>query len=131
MASFDFGSVTAFKFAASGTITANTNTGAIDTAGFEGVALVSVAGVTANINVAAPVTINFLEGNDTNIANATNVPASSIGVNPPITASNVAVHASVRPTKRYLFAQYIVPANGSVVLGSAGALGYPNNAPTQ
>lgn len=130
MSSFDFGAKVAFDWALSSNITANTNTGAIDTQGFEGVSVVSVVGVTENISNVSAITLNFKEGNDTNIANATDVALSNVISNPPIEGSNVAVHASVRTTKRYLFAEYVVPANGSAIVGCAGALGYPHNSPT-
>lgn len=131
MASFDFGSVSAYKFALNANVTANTNTAAIDTQGFEGVAVVSTVGAVANVNANATITVAFREGNDTNVANSTVLAAGNIISNGAISAANTVVWASVRPTKRYLYATYIVGTNLSANIATTGALGYPNNAPTQ
>lgn len=131
MASFDFGAVSAYKFALAGDITANTNTAAIDTQGFEGVAFVTSVG-TSNINAEVnPISVTFLEGDDNNISNASALDAKSVVVNPVINASNTAFHASVRPVKRYLFGRYIISAAVTANVHAVGALGFPVNKPTQ
>jgi hypothetical protein len=134
MASFDFGSVSAYKLASYGEVGSNTNTdtGAIDTQGFEGVALVSVVGE-GNLNAAADLSISvqFSEGDDTNVSNASALESNYIISNPILGESNVAVKASVKPYKRYLFAKYIPTTNATANIASVGALGFPHNAPTQ
>jgi hypothetical protein len=134
MASFDFGSVSAYKLASYGVVgsNTNTNTGAIDTQGFEGVALVSVVGA-GNLNAAADLSISvqFSEGDDTNVSNASAIASNYIISNPVLGESNVAVKASIKPSKRYLFAKYIPTTNASANIASVGALGFPHEAPTQ
>jgi len=132
MASFDFGSVTDYKFALASDVTANGNTVAIDTAGFEGVAFVTSVG-TSNLNAAAGQTIavSFLESDDTNISNATAVDSGRVVSNDVVNASNTAFQASVVPTKRYLFGSLTISdANVSANVHCLGALGFPHNAPT-
>lgn len=131
MASFDFGNISAYKFAGQNEVTANTNATAIDTQSFEGVAVVSAVS-TSNINaVTSAITVAFLEGDDSNIANATALDSGSIVTNPSLTASNTAFWASVRPTKRYLFPRYLPTADVTANVTTIGALGFPHNAPTQ
>ncbi len=131
MASFDFGSVSAYRFALGATnVTANTNTAAIDTQGFEGVAVVAVVS-TSNLAVAGPtITMAFREGNDTNISNATALPAKYIVSNQTLSGNNATYKASVVPSKRYLFAQLITSAACTANLSVIGALGYPQSSPT-
>lgn len=130
MASFDFGSVSAYKLGAIGLLAANTNTIAMDTQGYEGVAVVGVA-TTGTLSTTNKFTFNFLESDDTNISNATAVPVGRIGTKAEIVAVNSAVWTSVAPTKRYLFAQLIRGASASANIAVLASLGYPNNAPTQ
>jgi hypothetical protein len=134
MASFDLGSITAYKFGLLANVAANTNANsiAIDTQGFEAVALVSSVGA-STLNVATNLTVStvFFEGNDTNISNATAVAAGSIVSNPRLETSNTAYWASLRPTKRYLFARYVPTTNATANIASVGALGFAHNAPTQ
>jgi hypothetical protein len=133
MASFDFGSISAYKFARYGVVGSNTNasTPAIDTQGFEGVALVSAVGL-STLNAAATLTVSveLLESNDTNISNATAVASKYIISNPDLATSNVAVKATFKPTKRYVFATYVPTTNASANIATVGALGFPHNAPT-
>jgi hypothetical protein len=134
MASFDLGSITAYKFALATAIASNTNanSAAIDTQGFEGVAVVSaVAASTLNVAANLSVSVEFLESTDTNISNATAVAAGAVVTNPVLGASNTAYWASVRPTKRYLFAKYVPTTNATANVVSVGALGFAHNAPTQ
>lgn len=134
MASFDFGAISAYKFAGSAAIASNTNANslAIDTQGFEGVAVVSaVSASTLNVEANLTVSLEFLEGDDTNVANATALASKFITANPDLEESNTAYWASVKPNKRYLFAKYVPSTNATANVVTLGALGFPHNAPTQ
>lgn len=128
----DFGAISAYKFALAANVTGNTNTAAIDTQGFDGVAVVtSVATSNINTNTGAnAINLTFLEGDDTNIANATALNAKFVVSNPEVNASNTAFSASVKVNKRYLFAQLIPKADVTANVHVIGALGYPDHAPT-
>jgi hypothetical protein len=130
MASFDFGNVSAYKFAFAGNVTANVNTATVDTQGFEGVAFVtSVA--TSDLNaVTNPISVTFFESELSNGASATAVDAKFVDAQP-LTASNTAFWASVKPSKRYVFARYIISASVTANVHAIGALGFPANAPTK
>lgn len=128
MASFDFGGISAYKFGAVGLIAANTNTVAMDTQGYEGVAIGAVAS-TGTLSASNKFSFNFLESNDTNISNATAV--ARVGKKAEIVAVNSAVWTSLTPSKRYVFAQLIRGASASANIAVFGAMGYPHNAPTQ
>jgi hypothetical protein len=133
MASFDFGSISAYKFARYGVVGSNTNasTAAIDTQGFEGVSIVSAVGLsTLNTALDLSVSVELLEGNDTNVSNATAVASNYIISNPDLVTSNVTVKATFKPTKRYVFATYVPTTNASANIATIGALGFPHNAPT-
>jgi hypothetical protein len=131
MASFDFGSVSAYRFALGATnVTANTNTAAIDTRGFEGVAVVAVVSTSNLLSTGPTITMAFREGNDTNISNATALPAKYIVSNQTLSGNNATYKASVVPSKRYLFAQLITSAACTANLSVIGALGYPQSSPT-
>lgn len=134
MASFDFGSVSAYKFALSANVASNTNanSAAIDTAGFEGVAVVTVVAA-SELNAASSLTLSaeFLEGDDTNISNASALPSGYVVSNPTIAVSNTAFHASVVPSKRYLFVKYVPTTNADANIVCIGALGFAHKAPTQ
>jgi hypothetical protein len=127
MASFDFGSISAYKFGAVGLVAANTNSVAIDTKGFEGVAVVATAS-TGSLSATNNFTLNFLESDDTNISNATAVARKGEAK---LTATNSAVWASVTPSKRYVFAQLIRGGTASANVAMIASLGYPHNAPTK
>jgi hypothetical protein len=130
MASFDFANKSAYTFVQASTITANATVSALDTQGYEGVAYVaSVA--TSNLSGSNPLSLSFLEGDDTNISNATAIPAERVITNPSINASNTAFTASVVPFKRYLFATCNISAPVSANVHFVGALGYPHSSPTQ
>lgn len=131
MASFDFGSVSAYKFALATAVTATTNTAAIDTKGFQGVAVVASVSL-SNLNTGTQtIAMSFREGDDTNVTNSTALDSKYIITNPTMTASNTSFWASVVPAKRYLFAtltpESAVNANVSVL----GALGFGADLPTQ
>jgi hypothetical protein len=133
MASFDFGAMSAYKFAGSNAIASNTNANslAIDTQGFEGVAVVSaVAASTLNSAADLTVSLEFLEGDDTNVSNASALGAGFIVANPDLEASNTAYWASVKPNKRYLFAKYVPSTNAAANVVTLGALGFPHKTPT-
>lgn len=132
MASFDFGNQTAYKFGLTTALdgTAVANSVAIDTAGFESVAVGVTCGL-SNINATTGVpsiAITFFEGNDTNISNAT---ATTRGVDAKaVVASNSVAWASIAPTKRYLFASLTPSAAVLANVSVFGALGNPHNPPT-
>lgn len=128
MASFDFGGKSAFKFGALGLLAANTNSVAIDTQGFEGVAFVATAS-TGTLSTTNKFTFKFLESDDTNISNATAV--ARVGKPAELVSTNSAVWQSVTPAKRYVFAQLIRGASASANVAVIAALGYPHNAPTR
>jgi hypothetical protein len=44
--------------------------------------------------------------------------------------SNVAVKATFKPSKRYVFATYVPTTNASANIATVGALGFPHSAPT-
>lgn len=133
MASFDFGALSAYKFAGSNAISANTNANslAIDTQGFEGVAVVSaVAASTLNSAANLTVSLEFLEGDDSNVSNATALGSAFVISNPSLEESNTAYWASVKPNKRYLFAKYVPSTNAAANVVTVGALGMPHKTPT-
>jgi len=134
MSTFDFGSVSAYTFAGSNAIDSNTNANslAIDTQGYNGVAIVSaVAASTLNAETNLTVSLVFKEGDDTNISNATNLGSQYIVSNPTLEASNTAYWASVKVNKQYLFATYVPTTNATANVVTVGALGFPDTAPTQ
>jgi len=134
MASFDFGSISAYKFALSANVKTNTNanSAAIDTAGYEGVAVVTAVAASAlNAETSLTLSAEFLQGDDTNISNASALPSGYIVSNPTIAASNTAYWASVVPSKRYLFVKYVPTTNADANIVSIGALGFAHEAPTQ
>ena len=126
MASFDLASITAFEFGAQGLITANTDSVAIDTQGYEGVTIVASSG-TGTLSTTNKFTIQFVESDDTNISNATAVQRAETGS---IIATNSVVSVGAVPEKRYLFAKLIKGASASANIAVIGALGYPVSAPT-
>jgi hypothetical protein len=130
MASFDLGSITAYKFAFADEVTANVNTGTVDTQGFEGVAIVTSVG-TSNINAETnPISVTFFESNLSNGSDATAVDAKFVDAQA-ITASNTAFWASVKPAKRYVFARYIISAAVGANVHTIGSLGFAQAAPTK
>ena len=127
MSSFDFGGISAYKFGLAVDTSANVNSVAIDTAGFEGVAIVGVSG-DGTLSSTNKFSFSFVESDDTNISNASAVAEADALA---IVATNSAVWASVRPIKRYVFAQLVAEGSASANIAVLGALGYPHNAPTQ
>lgn len=133
MASFDFGNQTAYKFALASFMNAVTavNTAAIDTKGYESVAVGVSCGL-SNINAetgAPSIAITFRESDDTNISNST---VTTRGADAQaLAASNTVAWASIAPTKRYLFATLTPSAAVSANVHVFGALGNPHNAPTK
>lgn len=132
MASYDFGALVKASFAGSQASVADTNfsSSSIDTQGFEGVAVTSAVGL-SNLNAEAVLTVTatFLEGDDTNISNATALPSKYVGNNPVLGASNIAYTASVKPNKRYLFVTYVPTATAIANVTTLGVLGFPHEAP--
>ena len=131
MASFDFGSISAYKLGYVGELEAGTtNTVAIDTQGFEGVALVTALGDTNVTAANTNVVVSPLQGDDTNISNASAISANFIVDNQAID-SNVGVwKTSFKPSSRYVFGRVVATATeGNIAV--IGALGFPHNAPTE
>lgn len=134
MSSFDFGAVSAYRYAGANAVAANTNADsiAIDTQGFEGVAVVSAIGAsTLDPETSLTVSRVFLEGDDTNVSNASALDSSFVVTNPVLGASNVAVKASVKTNKRYLFVRYVPTTNATANITTIGALGFPHEAPAE
>lgn len=132
MASYDFGALVKASFAGSQASVANTNfsSSSIDTQGFEGVAVTSAVGLsTLNADASLTVTATFLEGDDTNISNATALPSKYVGNNPVLGESNIAYTASVKPNKRYLFVTYVPTTAALANVTTLGVLGFPHEAP--
>lgn len=131
MASFDFGNQSAYKFALAKFMNAATaeNTAAIDTKGFESVAVGVSCGL-SNISEGAPsIAITFRESDDTNISNSTVTTRGADAQT--LASSNTVSWASIAPTKRYLFATLTPSAAVSANVHVFGALGNPHNAPTK
>jgi len=132
MASFDFGQITSYAVAItprSGTFSANINSVAVDTADFEGVAVVTSIG-DSNIGTANDVTLSFYESDDNTRANATAVAAARVIYNPTLDSTNTAFWASVVPEKRYLFAEFVPAAAVAANVAVTAALGYAKTVPT-
>jgi hypothetical protein len=114
-------------------VTGNTNVTAIDTQGFEGVAVAYSIGQTINGN--PQMNIAFLVGADTNVANATAINANYITKAPvAINTVNTVGWAGVGPlgggeNTRYVFPNIVANAanfNGTVI----AILGRPHQTPT-
>lgn len=130
MSSFDFGSVSAYKFAFADEVTANVNTNPIDTQGFEGLAWLTSVGA-SNINAETnPLSVTFFESDLSNGASASAIADKFVNAQA-LTASNTAFWASVKPSKRYVFARYLISAAVGANVHAVGALGFPSNAPTK
>lgn len=130
MASFDLGNRIkgAFGFTQRVT-TAAVNTAAIDTQGFESLALVSTVGA-GNTNATINATLSLLESDDNTVANATAISAARIIENPVLNAANTAFTASVVPTKRFVFANIVPSAAFTSNVSIVGILGDAHNEPT-
>lgn len=133
MSSFDFSAVSGFKYAGAQAVSANTNADslAIDTLGFSGVAIVSAVGASTLDGEDLTISRVFLEGDDTNVANATVIDTAFVTENPILGGSNVAVKAGVSSNKRYVFVRYVPTTNATANIVTVGALGYPLKAPTE
>lgn len=131
MASFDFGKQSAYRFAFAGTITANVNTNTVDTQGFEGVAFVHTVG-TSNLSAEKNLTISFFESDFSNGSSASALSSNFVKGSTFIgNIANATFWTSVKPSKRYVFARYVVGgSNVSASVQTVGALGFPANAPT-
>jgi hypothetical protein len=132
MASFDFGSISGYRFGYVGQLNAGQtiNTTAIDTQGFEGVALVTALGSANTTAANTNISISLLESDDNTNANATAVAANFIVKNEAVD-SNVGVwKATFKPNKRYVFGRLSATATNANV-SVVGALGFPHNAPVE
>lgn len=131
MASFDFGSISAYRFGFYGQVNAgtNANTAAIDTQGFEGVAIVTSLGSANTTAANTNVSVTLLESDDNTNANATAIASNFIIENQDIDSNVGTWKASFKPSKRYVFARVASTAtNANIAI--VGALGFPHNAPT-
>jgi hypothetical protein len=131
MASFDFGKVSAYRFAFAGNVTANVNTGTVDTQGFEGLAVVHTVG-TSNLSDTKNLTISFFESDLSNGSGATSLSSNFVkGTTFISNVTNSTFWTSVKPSKRYVFARYVVGGSAvSANVQAVVALGFPSNAPT-
>lgn len=131
MASFDFGNQSAYKFALAKAIAGAgaENTAAIDTKGFESVAVGVSCGLSNIVEGAPSIAITFRESDDTNISNSTVTTRGADAQT--LASSNTVAWASIAPTKRFLFATLTPSAAVSANVHVFGALGNPHNAPTK
>lgn len=132
MAHFDLGQTISSGFnylAASHSASADST--AVDTQGFEGVAVNTVTGAQTTVDLATdPLALKFFEGDSDTFGEAAEVPASRVVTNPAINAENTAFVASVVPSKRYLFVQIPAPDSGSVEIAVSTILGIATDMPT-
>ena len=129
MASFDLGNRIKGAFGINQRVAAAVNTFAIDTLGFESVALVAQVGA-GNTNATINAVLTLLESNDNTVANATAISADRIIENPVLNAANTAFTVSVAPTKRFLFANVVPAATFTSNVSIVGILGDAHNEPT-
>jgi len=110
---------------------ASANGVAVDTAGFEGVAVNTIVGDDTTVDLTSDaMTLKFFESDDDTFGNATEVPAGRVISNPAINAPQTAFIASVVPSKRYLFVQVPAPDSGEVEIAVSTLLGDPVDVPT-
>ena len=130
MALFDLGNRIKGAFGINQRVTtAAVNTFAIDTLGFESVALVAQVGA-GNTNATINAVLTLLESDDNTVANATAISADRIIENGVLNAANTAFTVSVAPTKRYLFANVVPSAAFTSNVSVVGILGDPTETPT-
>jgi hypothetical protein len=129
MASFDLGNRIKGAFGINQRVAAAVNTFAIDTLGFESVALVAQVGA-GNTDTTNSATLTLWESNDSNVANATAISADRIIENPTLNAANTAFTVSVAPIKRYVFANVVPGATFTSNVSVVGILGDAHNEPT-
>ena len=129
MASFDLGNRIKGAFGINQRVAAAVNTFAIDTLGFESVALVAQVGA-GNTNATINAVLSLLESDDNTVANATAISADRIIENGVLNAANTAFTVSVAPTKRFLFANVVPSAAFTSNVSIVGILGDAHNEPT-
>jgi hypothetical protein len=129
MASFDLGNRIKGAFGINQRVAAAVNTFAIDTLGFESVALVAQVGA-GNTNATINAVLTLLESDDNTVANATAISADRIIENGVLNAANTAFTVSVAPTKRFLFANVVPSAAFTSNVSIVGILGDAHNEPT-
>ena len=130
MASFDLGNRIKGAFGINQRVTtAAVNTFAIDTLGYESVALVAQVGA-GNTNATINAVLSLLESADNTVANATAISADRIIENPVLNSANTAFTVSVAPTKRFVFANVVPSAAFTSNVSIVGILGDAHNEPT-
>ena len=129
MASFDLGNRIKGAFGINQRVAAAVNTFAIDTLGYESVALVAQVGA-GNTNATINAVLTLLESDDNTVANATAISADRIIENGVLNAANTAFTVSVAPTKRYVFANVVPSAAFTSNVSVVGILGDAHNEPT-
>jgi hypothetical protein len=129
MASFDLGNRIKGAFGINQRVAAAVNTFAIDTLGYESVALVAQVGA-GNTNATINAVLTLLESDDNTVANATAISADRIIENGVLNAANTAFTVSVAPTKRYVFANVVPSAAFTSNVSIVGILGDAHNEPT-
>ena len=138
---FDFGQQSNVQFALAltgGQTNANVNSAAIDTRGFSGVGVALIAGpagaATSTLNTGNALALAFREGDTTAIGASTALSAGNLIKSENATALNSVAYYSIRPTKRYVFAE-VYKTNAAtnftnVNVAVVGVLGFPHTAPT-
>jgi type II secretory pathway predicted ATPase ExeA len=129
MASFDLGNRIKGAFGINQRVAAAVNTFAIDTLGYESVALVAQVGA-GNTNATINAVLSLRESDDNTVANSTAISADRIIENPVLNAANTAFTVSVAPTKRFLFANVVPSAAFTSNVSVVGILGDAHNEPT-
>jgi type II secretory pathway predicted ATPase ExeA len=129
MASFDLGNRIKGAFGINQRVAAAVNTFAIDTQGYESLALVAQVGA-GNTNATINATLTLRESDDNTVANSTAISADRIIENPVLNAANTAFTVSVAPTKRYVFANVVPSAAFTSNVSVVGILGDAHNEPT-
>ena len=132
MPSFDFGQkISAQPSLFDSELTAQSNGASIDVSGFEGVAVAThVGGGTISDISATPLTLTFFEADEDNFSEASQIDSKYVVKNPSINAHNSVFVASIKPTKRYVWAQVSEPNDGNVQISTIGVLGYAAETPT-
>jgi hypothetical protein len=135
MASFDFGNTLNVQVAVPTLVRAvgNVNATAIDTQGYEGLAIVAQLG--SVINGTPALDLNILVGADTNVANAVAINSNSIVRDPGVlsTANTVGIYGITflgnSEDTRYVFPNLVQGASNATS-GVIAVQGFPHRTPT-
>jgi hypothetical protein len=123
MALFDLGSkIGVAQAVAPQTLTANANSFAVDTEGFQSVAFVTTTGA-GTVNVTNCFTASYLESDDSDVANASAIAAARVISTVAFFESNASVVHSVVPTKQYVFQRITETGTASQLVATVAVLG--------